>query len=86
MPCTPVDFEKIIRRVSYANSELTFRNTREKAVDLFRSITSDFCLEKSSEDKITIKAKHNNKTIRVDIQVEKSRINEWWLVTITPHL
>jgi hypothetical protein len=85
MPCTPVDFKKIVNKVSYANSELMFRNTREKAVELFKTITSDFCLESSNEDKVTVKAIHNRKTILVDIQVEKSRINDWWLVTITPH-
>ena len=88
MPCTPVAFEKIIHRVSYANSELIFKNTREKALELFKSITSDFCLEKSSEDKITVKAKHGREKtiILVDLQVEKSRINDLWLITMTPYL
>jgi len=86
MPCTPVDFKRIVSKISYANSELLFRNTREKAVEMLKTITSDFCIEKSNEDKITVRAKHNKRTILVDIQVEKSRINNWWLVTMTPHL
>jgi len=85
--CAPTPFEKIVRRISYANSELVLRNTRERALELLKSITSDFCIiENRSEDKVTVKARHNGKTIRVDIQVEKSRINDWWLVTMTVHL
>jgi len=86
MPCAPTPFEKIVKGISYANSELVFDNTREKAAELFKSITSDFCLEKSSEDKVTVVAEYNKRTIMVDVQVEKSRINDWWLITMTPYL
>jgi hypothetical protein len=87
MTCnTPVSLEEIVKKLSYANNELIFKNSREKAVELFKSITVDLCSEKSSEDKITVKAIHNRKTILVDLQVEKSRINDWWLVTMTPYL
>jgi len=84
--CTPVAFEKIVKRISYANSELVLRNTRERALELLRSITFDLCLEKSGGDKITVKAIHNGRTILVDLQVEKSRISDRWLVTMTPYL
>jgi hypothetical protein len=88
MPCAPIHFDEIVRRISYANSELIFRNNREKAIEMLKTITSDFCIESSSEDKVTVKAihKHSRKTIVVDIQVEKSRINDRWLVTMTPYL
>jgi hypothetical protein len=86
MICRPVAFEKIVSKISYANSELIPRNTRERALEMLKTITSDFCIEKNSEDKATVKAIHNRKQILVDVQVEKSKINNWWLVTMTPHL
>jgi hypothetical protein len=85
MPC-PTHFDEIIRRISYANSELIFRNNREKAVELFKSITSDLCVEKKIEEKVTVKAIHSGRAILVDLQVEKSEINDWWLITMTPYL
>jgi len=86
MHCTPVPLEKIVKKLIYANSELIFKNSREKAVEILKTMTSDFCIEKSGEDKTTVKAIHNRKQILVDVQVEKSKINNWWLVTMTPHL
>jgi glycerol-3-phosphate cytidylyltransferase-like family protein len=86
--CTLVALEEIVKRISYANSELVLRNTRERAFEFLRSITSDLCLigEDRTEDKMTVKAKVEHKTILVDLQVEKSRINNWWLITMTPYL
>jgi len=86
MFCAPTHFDKIIRKISYANSELTSRNNREKAIEMLKTITPDFCIEKSDDDKVTVRAKHNGKTILVDLQVEKSRINDIWLITMTPYL
>jgi hypothetical protein len=54
---------------------------------MLKAITLDLCVEKKiNEDKVTVRAKHDEKTIMVDIQVEKSRINDWWLITMTPYL
>jgi hypothetical protein len=84
--CRSIPFEKLIGRISYANSELTLKNTREKAVELLETIVRDLCIEKANEEnKVTVKTIHNRKTILVDIQVEKS-INNRWLVTMTPYL
>jgi hypothetical protein len=87
MPCKPIPFEKITRRISYANNVLVLvsKERREKALEMLKEITSDFCIEKSDGTKVTVRARHNGRTILVDLQVEKSRINDWWLVTITPH-
>ena len=88
MPCKPIAFEKVTRRISYANNVLVFvasKERREKAMEMLKEITSDFCIEKSDENKVTLRARHNGRTILVDLQVEKSRINDWWLVTITPY-
>jgi len=86
MTCTtPVPFEKIVKRISHANSELVLKNTYERAFEMLKSITSDLCIEKNN-DKIAIKAIHRGKTITIELQVEKSRINDLWLVTMTPYL
>jgi N-acetylmuramoyl-L-alanine amidase CwlA len=87
MTCTtPVSLEEIVKKLSYANNELIFKNSREKATEMLKEIASHFCLEKSDGDKIAVKAKHNGKTVLVELQVERSKINDWWLVTMTPHL
>ena len=87
MPCAPTHFDEITRKISYANSELIFRNNREKAVEMLKSVTLDLCVEKKiDEEKVTVKAIHNGRTILVDLQVEKSRISNQWLVTMTPYL
>jgi len=89
MHCIPVPLEKIVKKLIYANSELIFKNSREKAVEILKTITSDFCLENNNEDKVdkvTVKAIHDKKAVLVELKVEKSRINDWWLVTMTPYL